>query len=307
MGPADRAGGQHAHRRARSVRGDRGAALGRPGPRVVADRPAVAGQRVRPGVRRTAAVRRPGGGAAGTPPDLSGRARRLRRRLRGVRADERAVAPCRHAVRQGLLRRAHRPHRAGHHRRRLPRGPGPSPGGLGLRVLRRRRLHLRPAAVRTAHRSGLAVGLPLPRPRRTRPLRLRGAARPRRRTPPVGTALLRRGGRRVLRRTAADARIWNSDGGSGRLVRPADDRSDRARGPARRRVRRRRAVRPAAPGPPRRAAERHAGPLDGGRRRPQRLLSGPAAARHGAPPDVPRLVALADGAGLSARRALRWR
>ena len=93
------------------------------GPRNVHQLAAVGRERVRPGLRRLPAARRPSGGPARTPPRLPDLARRLPRRVRAGWSRGRRLAADRDAIPQGSQRSLHGARGPLHHHHELRRGP----------------------------------------------------------------------------------------------------------------------------------------------------------------------------------------
>lgn len=177
VGPAVRPVGQHAPGRRRGVRGAGGPAHDRRGHGHAAARGPVSDEWLRPRVRGSAAPGEPDRRAVRPPPGVSGRDGPLRPRLGDRRDDRQRGGARRDPGGQGLLRRADRPHRTGHHQHGLPRRTATAQGGLRLLHVRRHRLHRGAAALRGAPGIELALDAPVSRAPRPRAAGLRHADR----------------------------------------------------------------------------------------------------------------------------------
>ena len=260
--------------------------------------PAVAGQRLRPRVRRPAAARRPHRRPLRPPKGLPDRAGRLRHRLARRRTGQQRTAADRHPLHQGPGGGVHRTHRTLDHHDELRRGPGAQPGPVDLHRVRRGWLLVRPALRWPDDRRRLALDVPAAGADRT------GCAGRRLRAAAQGQA--RRGGRPrpcgrgTLHRRDAAARLHGRHRAGRGLDLGPDRRLVRPGGRAGRGIRLRGEPGQAPADPAGHPAQAFAGAGQPGHRRGGRLLLQLAVHRDPVPPGHAGLVAAEAGARAAA-------
>ena len=180
---------RHRHRAAdggaRRDHRQRRAAAHPAGARLLRHRPGMGGQRLRAGLRRAAAARRPGRGPARPPQGVHRRPAAVLGGLAGWRVRHLPGVAARGPRRPGRRRRDHRADRAVAGRHHLPRGPAAEPGDGRVRRDERRRRRGRPDRRRPAdHLRVLAVGAVRQRADRLGGRAVRAAGAPRVRAAP---------------------------------------------------------------------------------------------------------------------------